>query len=94
MAWGIGAGDAVFCPSFTFAATPEVVPWTGAEPVFVDILKDSYNIDPQKLEVAIQAIKAEGRLKPKAIIAVDLFGQPADYPALSEIARARVRLHP
>jgi dTDP-4-amino-4,6-dideoxygalactose transaminase len=87
MAWGIGAEDAVFCPSFTFAATPEVVPWTGAEPVFVDVLKDSYNIDPQKLEVAIQAIKAEGRLKPKAIIAVDLFGQPADYPALSEIAR-------
>jgi dTDP-4-amino-4,6-dideoxygalactose transaminase len=87
MAWGVGAGDTVFCPSFTFAATPEVVPWTGAEPVFVDILPDTYNIDPAKLEDAIVAIETEGRLKPKAIIAVDLFGQPADYPALSEIAR-------
>ena len=87
MAWGVGAGDAVFCPSFTFAATPEVVPWTGAEPVFVDILPDTYNIDPDKLDLAIQAIKTEGRLTPKAIIAVDLFGQPADYPTLSDIAR-------
>ena len=86
MAWGIGAGDAVFCPSFTFAATPEVVPWTGAEPVFVDILPDTYNLDPAKLDAAIQAIKAEGRLTPKAIIAVDLFGQPADYPAISALA--------
>jgi dTDP-4-amino-4,6-dideoxygalactose transaminase len=87
MAWGIGAGDAVFCPSFTFAATAEVVPWTGAEPVFVDILPDTYNLDPAKLEAAIQAIKTEGRLKPRAIIAVDLFGQPADYPKIAEIAR-------
>jgi dTDP-4-amino-4,6-dideoxygalactose transaminase len=87
MAWGIGAGDAVFCPSFTFAATAEVVPWTGAEPVFVDILPDTYNIDPAKLEAAIAAVMAEGRLQPKAIIAVDLFGQPADYPALSVIAK-------
>jgi dTDP-4-amino-4,6-dideoxygalactose transaminase len=88
MAWDIGPGDAVFCPSFTFAATPEVVPWVGAEPVFVDILPDTYNLDPAKLEAAILAIKAEGRLTPKAIIAVDLFGQPADYPALSAIAKA------
>jgi UDP-2-acetamido-2-deoxy-ribo-hexuluronate aminotransferase len=87
MAWGIGVGDAVFCPSFTFTATAEVVPWTGAEPVFVDVLPDTYNLDPVKLEAAIQAIKAEGRLIPKVIIAVDLFGQPADYPAISEIAR-------
>ncbi len=87
MAWGVGAGDAVFCPSFTFAATPEVVPWTGAEPVFVDILPDAYNLDPAKLDAAILAIKAEGRLTPKVVIAVDLFGQPADYPALSAIAR-------
>jgi UDP-2-acetamido-2-deoxy-ribo-hexuluronate aminotransferase len=87
MAWGVGPGDAVFCPSFTFAATPEVVPWTGAEPVFVDILPDTYNIDPKKLEAAILAIKAEGRLTPKVIIAVDLFGQPADYPAVAEIAK-------
>lgn len=87
MAWGIGAGDAVFCPSFTFAATPEVVPWTGAEPVFVDVLPDTYNLDPAKLEAAIGAVKTEGRLTPKAIIAVDLFGQPADYPKIAEIAR-------
>jgi len=87
MAWGIGANDAVFCPSFTFAATPEVVPWTGAEPVLVDVLPDTYNLDPDKLEAAIVAIKAEGRLEPKAVIAVDLFGQPADYPRIAAIAR-------
>ena len=87
MAWDIGAGDAVFCPSFTFAATAEVVPWTLAEPVFVDILPDTYNLDPQKLEAAIVAVKAEGRLTPKAVIAVDLFGQPADYPAISAICQ-------
>jgi dTDP-4-amino-4,6-dideoxygalactose transaminase len=85
MAWGVCAGDAVFCPSFTFTATPEIVPWFGAEPVFVDILPDTYNIDPTHLEASIQAIKAEGRLTPKVVIAVDLFGQPADYPALKAI---------
>lgn len=84
---GITAGDAVFVPAFTFVATAEVVPMTNAEPVFVDILADTYNIDPKKLEAAIEAVKAEGRLKPAAIIAVDLFGQAADYPALSAIAR-------
>jgi dTDP-4-amino-4,6-dideoxygalactose transaminase len=87
IAWGIGAGDAVFCPSFTFAATPEVVPWTGAEPVFVDVLPDTYNLDPDKLEAAIDAISGEGRLNPRAVIAVDLFGQPANYQRLSEITR-------
>jgi UDP-2-acetamido-2-deoxy-ribo-hexuluronate aminotransferase len=86
MAWGVGPGDAVFCPSFTFTATAEVVPWTGAEPVFVDILPDTYNLDPAKLEASILAIKAKGRLTPKVIIAVDLFGQPADYPKIAEIA--------
>ena len=84
-AWDIGAGDAVFCPSFTFAATPEVVPWTGATPVFVDVLPDTFNIDPAHLEATIAATKAEGKLTPKAVIAVDLFGQPADYPALRAI---------
>lgn len=88
MAWGIGAGDAVFCPSFTFTATAEVIPWTNAEPVFVDILPDTYNLDPASLEAAIAATKAEGRLTPRAIIAVDLFGQPADYPAIRKIADA------
>ena len=88
MAWGIGPGDAVFCPSFTFAATAEVVPWLGATPVFVDILPDTYGMDAAHLELAIAGVKAEGRLTPKVVIAVDLFGQPADYPAISSVARA------
>jgi len=87
MAWEIGQGDAVFCPSFTFAATPEVVPWTGATPVFVDILPGTYNLDPDHLEAAIEAVKARGELKPAAVIAVDLFGQPADYPRISQVCR-------
>ncbi|MBS0411359.1 MAG: DegT/DnrJ/EryC1/StrS aminotransferase family protein [Proteobacteria bacterium] len=87
MAWEIGAGDAVFCPSFTFAATPEVIPWTGATPVFVDIAPDTYCLDPARLEAAIAAVRAEGRLRPAAVIAVDLFGQPADYPRLAQICR-------
>lgn len=87
MAWRLRPGDAVFCPSFTFAATAEVVPWLGAEPVFVDIRPDTYTMDPGGLERAIQAVKSEGRLRPAAVVAVDLFGQPADYPALADIAR-------
>ncbi len=85
MAWGVGKGDAVFCPSFTFAATPEVVPWVNATPVFVDVQPKTYNLDPVKLEAAIAAIRAEGHLTPKVVIAVDLFGQPADYPAIKAI---------
>jgi dTDP-4-amino-4,6-dideoxygalactose transaminase len=85
MAWGVGAGDAVFCPSFTFAATPEVVPWVNATPVFVDVLPDTYNLDPAKLEAAIADVKAKGELTPRVVIAVDLFGQPADYPAIKAI---------
>ena len=87
MAWEIGPGDAVFCPSFTFAATPEVIPWVRATPVFVDILPDTYNLDPDHLEAAIEAVKARGELRPAAVIAVDLFGQPADYPRLADICR-------
>ncbi|HEY2176953.1 MAG TPA: DegT/DnrJ/EryC1/StrS aminotransferase family protein, partial [Caulobacteraceae bacterium] len=87
MAWEIGAGDAVFCPSFTFAATPEVIPWTGATPVFVDIRPDTYNLDPARLEAAIAAVEAKGNLRPAAVIAVDLFGHPADYQAIGEICR-------
>ena len=87
MAWGIGRGDAVFCPSFTFAATAEVVPWTGATPVFVDILPDTYNMDPAHLEQAIAGVLSEGKLTPRAVIAVDLFGQPADYPKIAAVAR-------
>jgi dTDP-4-amino-4,6-dideoxygalactose transaminase len=87
MAWGVGPGDAVFCPSFTFAATAEIVPWEGATPVFVDVLPDTYNMDPKSLSAAIEGVKREGKLKPKVVIAVDLFGQPADYPAISAIAK-------
>ena len=83
MAWGIGPGDAVFCPSFTFAATAEAMPLVGASPVFVDIDSETYNLDPQSLEAAIAAVKADGKLTPRAVIAVDLFGAPADYPAIA-----------
>ena len=87
MAWDVGPGDAVFCPSFTFAATPEIIPWTGATAVFVDILPGTYNIDPDHLEASIEAVKAKGELKPAVVIAVDLFGQPADYPRLQAVCR-------
>jgi dTDP-4-amino-4,6-dideoxygalactose transaminase len=83
---GIGPGDAVFVPSFTFAATAEVVALAKAEPVFVDVDPDTYNIDIASLEAAIQMIKSQGRLKPKAIIPVDLFGLAADYDAIMRIA--------
>jgi dTDP-4-amino-4,6-dideoxygalactose transaminase len=87
MGWDIGPGDAVFCPSFTFAATAEVVPWVEATPVFVDIDPDTYNMSPAKLEAAIVETQAAGKLTPKVVIAVDLFGQPADYPAISAICK-------
>ncbi len=87
MAWGFGPGDAVFCPSFTFTATAESIAWTGASPVFVDILPDTYNLSPAALEAAIVGVLEAGELTPRAIVAVDLFGQPCDYPALAEIAR-------
>lgn len=86
-AWGVGEGDAVFCPSFTFAATAEIVPWVQATPVFVDVLPDTYNLDPASLEAAIAGVKKAGKLTPKAVIAVDLFGQPANYPAISAICK-------
>jgi dTDP-4-amino-4,6-dideoxygalactose transaminase len=87
MAWGIGPGDAVFVPAFTFCATGEVVPLVGATPVFVDVLPDTYNLDPASLEAAIAMVKKEGKLTPKAVIPVDLFGQPADYRAIEPIVR-------
>ena len=86
-AWTIGPGDAVFVPSFTFVASAEVAPLVGASPVFVDVLPDTYNMDPASLEAAIEQVKKDGKLKPRAIVAVDLFGQPADYPAISAIAK-------
>jgi dTDP-4-amino-4,6-dideoxygalactose transaminase len=87
MSWSVGEGDAVFCPAFTFAATAEVVPWVNAAPVFVDVLPATYNMDPASLEAAIAGVKREGKLKPRVVIAVDLFGQPADYPAIAAICR-------
>ena len=87
MAWRIGPGDAVFCPSFTFAATAEAMPLVGASPVFVDIDPDTYGMDAASLDAAIEQVKRDGRLVPRAVIAVDLFGQPADYPAIAAVAR-------
>ena len=86
MALGVKAGDAVFVPSFTFAATAEVVAITGASPVFVDIRPDTLTIDPAHLLRTIENVTEKSKLKPKAIIAVDLFGQPANYPLLRTIA--------
>jgi dTDP-4-amino-4,6-dideoxygalactose transaminase len=80
----VGPGDAVFCPTFTFAATAEVVAWLGATPVFVDSLADTFNIDPNSLEAAVKVAKKKG-LRPTALIPVDLFGQPADYDAIEPI---------
>ena len=85
-AWGIGAGDAVFVPAFTFMSTAEAVATVGAHPVFVDIREDTFNIDPSSLEGAICKVEEEGRFAPRAIIPVDLFGQPADYDAILPIA--------
>ena len=86
MAWGIGEGDAVFVPDFTFFSSAETVAYEGATPVFTDILEDTFNMDPDSLERAVQAVLAEGKLKPRVIVAVDLFGLPADYERIREIA--------
>jgi len=92
-AWDIGPGDAVFVPAFTFAASAEVVALVGASPVFVDVLEDTYNMDPASLEAAIGQVKREGKLKPRAVMPVDLFGQPADYRAIEPIvAREKLML--
>lgn len=87
MAWGIKEGDAVFVPDFTFFASGEVVSFEGATPVFYDVDKQSYNADTESLENAIQEVLKEGKLIPKVIIAVDLFGLPADYPEIEKIAK-------
>ncbi len=86
MAWGIAAGDAVFVPDFTFFSSGEVVPLVGASPVFVDIDADTYNIRPESLERAIEYVIQNTDLKPRVIVAVDLFGQPADYEKIRRIA--------
>lgn len=82
MVEGVGPGDAVFVPSFTFTATAEVALLCGAEPVFVDVERASYNLDLSSLEHEFERVRAEGRLRPKALLAVDLFGLPADYERL------------
>jgi dTDP-4-amino-4,6-dideoxygalactose transaminase len=87
MAKGIGRGDAVFCPSFTFCATGEAVALTGATPVFVDVDEATFNIDARSLERGIATAKKQG-LKPKAVIPVDLFGQSADHDAIGAVAAA------
>lgn len=87
MAWNIGKGDAVFVPDFTFFASGEVVAFEGATPIFVDVEKETFNISPEKLEMSIKKVLEEGKLIPKVIIAVDLFGQPANYPKIREIAK-------
>lgn len=92
-AWNIGPGDAVFVPAFTFAASAEVVALVGASPVFVDVLEDTFNMDPASLEAAIKMVRDSGKLQPRAIMPVDLFGQPADYRVIESIAtRENLRL--
>lgn len=86
MAWNIGEGDAIFVPDFTFFASGEVVSYEGATPIFIDVNVDTFNIDSFKLEEGIKKILSEGRLVPKAIIPVDLFGLPANYPEIKQIA--------
>lgn len=85
MAEGIGPGDAVICPDFTYTATPECIALIGATPVFAEVREDTFNIDAGALQGALEAARQRG-LKPRAIMAVDLFGQPADYDALLAFA--------
>lgn len=87
MAWDIKEGDAVFVPDFTFFSTGEIVSFRGATPVFVDVDRDTFNIDTSKLEKAIMKTIEEGKLTPKVIIPVDLFGLPADYHEIERIAK-------
>ena len=86
-AWGVGENDVVFVPDFTFFSTGECPAAAGSTVVFVDVKKDTYNIDPASLERAIKKVLAEGKLKPKAVIAVDLFGLPAEYEAIRGICK-------
>ena len=87
MALGAKPGDAILVPSFTFAATAEVVAWFGATPIFVDVLEDTFNMDPKSLEAGLETARRLD-LRPTAVIPVDLFGQPADYDRIEPIARA------
>lgn len=84
-AWGVGKGDAVFVPDFTFFSSGECPADEGATPIYVDVDQHTYNLDPAKLEEAVKRILAEGKYKAKAVVAVDLFGLPADYPTIKAI---------
>lgn len=84
--WGIGKGDAVFVPDFTFFASAEVVSLEGATPIFVDVDKDTFNMDAESLNRAIENVIQEGRYTPKVILTVDLFGLPANYTEIRKIA--------
>lgn len=86
MAWGIKEGDAVFVPDFTFFSSGEIVSHAGATPVFVDVDMDTFNISAASLEKAVNKTLAEGSLKPQAVVAVDLFGLPADFAAVRSVA--------
>lgn len=86
MLWGVGPGDAVFVPDFTYFASAGCATTVGAEMIPVDIRLDTFNLDPDALEAAVCRVKAEGRLRPAVVIPVDLFGLPADYPRILEIA--------
>lgn len=86
MAWGIKEGDAVFVPDFTFFSSGEIVSHAGATPIFVDVDIDTYNISAKSLEDAIKKVIAEGELTPRAVVAVDLFGLPADFENIRKIA--------
>lgn len=85
MAEGIGPGDAVFLPAFTYTATAEVPLVLGATPIFVDVSSRTFNIDVDDLERRIEAVKRDGRLKPRAVVGVDLFGLPADWTEIEAI---------
>lgn len=87
MAWGVGPGDAVFVPSFTYVASAETPAQLGATPFFIDVLEDSFNIDPASFAQAIDEAKGLG-LRPAVVIPVDLFGQPADIDAITDIAHS------
>lgn len=86
MAWNIGKGDAVFVPDFTFFSTGEVVSYVGATPVFIDVDKNTFNMDVVQLESSIRKVLEEGILNPKVIIPVDLFGLPANHLEIEKIA--------
>lgn len=87
MAWNVGAGDAVFVPDFTFFSSGECPAYEGATPIFVDVDPHTCNMDPDKLQQAIEQVRSEGNLTPKAVVAVDLFGQTADYDRILPLCK-------